>query len=44
MPHNESDQMQADQAAPMLEGNQEFKLTKDRYVGAIDPVSKLRNG
>lgn len=44
IPHNVSDQMGADNAAPMIDGNLTFKVTKDRYVGAIDPVTKLRNG
>ena len=26
------------------EGDLEFKVTKDRYVGDIDPVTKLRHG
>ena len=32
--------------APRAEGDQNtvYRLTKDRYVGGIDPVTKLRNG
>ena len=26
------------------DGENEYKVTRDRYVGDIDPVTKLRNG
>ena len=29
---------------PYAEGDLEFKITKDRCVGNIDPVTKLRHG
>ena len=29
---------------PFAQGPTEFKVTKDRYVGNIDPVTKLRHG
>ena len=33
-----------DRAAPMVNADAEYQLTKDRYVGGIDPVMKLRHG
>ena len=35
---------QRQQPVTMIDGELEYKVTKDRYVGQIDPVTKLRHG
>mmetsp|Transcript_2297 Transcript_2297/g.3134 ORF Transcript_2297/g.3134 Transcript_2297/m.3134 type:complete len:81 (+) Transcript_2297:134-376(+) len=42
--HEQDMRSTADRPAPRVEGELVYKSTKDRYVGGIDPVTKLRDG
>lgn len=44
MPDPELGVEDGNQQPNFADGEHEFRITKDRYVGDIDPVTKLRHG
>ena len=44
IPVQDQSQLPGSQQKVMVQDGVEYKTTKDRYVGDIDPVTKLREG